>query len=176
MISSQEFKSATCGSIKDTRMAAQESALRFICFYDFYTNTANLSEYDGNMSRALDSCVERLNEASKSELVKYITLFKNSMKFAYSLFGEYAFRKVYSDYRNTRKSSINKSLMLATTVLLAVYSDNYNSRNNLTKKFADLLEKDKKLIDAISWSTSSKRNIIYVFDCLKNKLFDKYLL
>ena len=40
----------------------------------------------------------------------------------------------------------------------------------------DLLEKDKKLIDAISWSTSSKRNIIYVFDCLKNKLFDKYLL
>ena len=176
MISSQEFKSATCGSIKDTRMAAQESALRFICFYDFYTNTANLSEYDGNMSRALDLCVERLNEASKSELLKYITLFKNSMKFAYSLFGEYAFRKVYSDYRNTRKSSINKSLMLATTVLLAVYSDNYNSRNNLTKKFADLLEKDKKLIDAISWSTSSKRNIIYVFDCLKNKLFDKYLL
>ena len=97
MISSQEFKSATCGSIKDTRMAAQESALRFICFYDFYTNTENLSEYDGNMSRALDSCVERLNEASKSELDKYITLFKNSMKFAYSLFGEYAFRKVYPD-------------------------------------------------------------------------------
>lgn len=176
MISSQEFKSATCGSIKDTRMAAQESALRFICFYDFYTNTENLSEYDGNMSRALDSCVERLNEASKTELDKYITLFKNSMKFAYSLFGEYAFRKVYPDYRNTRKSSINKSLMLATTVLLAVYSDRYNLRNNLTKKFADLLEKDKKLIDAISWSTSSKRNIIYVFDCLKNKLFDKFLL
>ena len=176
MISSQEFKHATCGSIKDTRMAAQESALRFICFYHFYTNSANLSGYDGNMSRALDSCVERLNEASKPELNKFITLFRDSMKLAYSLFGEYAFRKVNPDYRNTRKSSINKSLMLATTVLLAVYGNKYISRKNLTDEFADLLERDKNLIDAISWSTSSKRNIIYVFDCLKNKLFDKFLL
>ena len=176
MISSQEFKSATCGSIKDTRMAAQESALRFICFYDFYTSAANLSGYDGNMSRALDSCVERLNEASKQELNKYIALFRDSMKLAYSLFGGYAFRKVYPDYRNTRKSSINKSLMLATTVLLSVCGDRYVSRKKLTDDFADLLERDKELINAISWSTSSKRNIIYVFDCLKNELFDKFLL
>ena len=176
MISSQEFKSATCNSIKDTRMAAQESALRFICFYDFYTSAANLSGYDGNMSRALDSCVERLNGVSKQELNKYIALFRDSMKFAYSLFGGYAFRKVYPDYRNTRKSSINKSLMLATTVLLAVYGDRYMPRKKLTDDFADLLERDKELINAISWSTSSKRNITYVFDCLKNNLFDKFLL
>jgi len=135
-----------------------------------------LSGYDGNMSRALDSCVERLNEVSKQELNKYVTLFRDSMKLAYSLFGGYAFRKVYPDYRNTRKSSINKSLMLAITVLLAVYGNRYILRKNLTDKFADLLEGDKDLINAISWSTSSKRNIFYVFDCLKNKLFDKFLL
>lgn len=176
MISSQEFKSATCGSIKDTRMAAQESALRFICFYDFYTSAANLSGYDGNMSRALDACVERLNEVSKQELNKYIVLFRDSMKLAYSLFGDYAFRKVYPNYKYTRKSSINKSLMLAITVLLAVYGDKYNSQKNLTDEFADLLERDKNLIDAISWGTSSKKNIIYVFDCLKNNIFDKFLL
>lgn len=176
MISSKEFKDATGGSIKDTRMAAQESALRFICFYDFYTNSANLSEYDGNMSRALDSCVERLNGFSKQELNKYVTLFSGSMELAYSLFGEYAFRKVYLDYNNTRKSSINKSLMLAISVLLAVYGNRYISRKNLTDELADLLERDKYLVNAISWSTSSKKNIIYVFDCLKNELFDKYLI
>lgn len=176
MISSSEFITATSGSIKDTRMAAQESALRFICFYDFYISADNLSGYDGNMSRALDSCIERLNEVSKQELNKYITLFRDSMKLAYSLFGEYAFRKVYPNYRNTRKSSINKSLMLATTVLLAVYSDGYVLRKNLTDEFADLLERDKELNNAISWSTSSKKNIIYVFDCLKNNMFDKFLL
>lgn len=176
MISSQEFKYATCNSIKDTRMAAQESALRFICFYDYYSAATKLSEYDGNMSRALDSCVERLNEAPKQELNKYITLFKHSMQLAYSMFGEYAFRKVYIDYRNTRKSSINKSLMLAITVLLAVYGDKYISKKYLTNELASLLENDQYLINAISWSTSSKRNIIYVFDCLKNNLFDKFLL
>ena len=176
MISSQVFKSATCGSIKDTRMAAQESALRFICFYDFYTNAADLSGYDGNMSRALDSCVERLNEFSKQELNKYVTLFNDSMELAYSLFGDYAFRKVYPGYSNTRKSSINKSLMLAISVLLAVYGKRYNSRRNLTDELADLLKRDMYLVTAISWSTSSKRNIIYVFDCLKNELFDRYLI
>jgi hypothetical protein len=157
-------------------MAAQESALRFICFYHFYTNSVNLAGYDGNMSNALDACVERLNETSKQELNMYVSLFENSMKLANSLFGEYAFRKVYSDYRNTRKSSINKSLMLAITVLLAVYSDKYKSLKNLTCELADLLERDKNLIDAISWGTSSKKNIIYVFNCLKTNLFDKFLL
>ena len=176
MISSPEFISATCGSIKDTRMAAQESALRFICFYRFYTSSVSLSGYDGNMSRVLDSCVERLNDASEPELKMYVTLFRDSMQLAYSLFGEYAFRKVNSNYKNTRKSSINKSLMLATTVLLAVYGDRYIFQKKLTDEIADLLERDKMLNDAISWSTSSRKNILYVFDCLKNNLFDKFLL
>lgn len=104
MISSEEFKSATCGSIKDSRMAAQESALRFICFYNLYTNASDLSGYDGNMSRTLDLCVEKLNEAAAQELGKYVALFKNSMRQAYSLFGGYAFRKVGPDYNSTRKS------------------------------------------------------------------------
>ena len=174
MISSQEFKSATCGSIKDTRMAAQESALRFICFYDLYKSSTDLSGYDGNMSHALDSCVERLNKLSTQELDEYVLLFKGSMKLAYSLFGIYAFRKVSPDYRNARKSSINKSLMLATSVLLAVYGNKYNSRKKLTDEFADLLERDKILVNAISWSTSSKKNILYVFYCLK-ELFEEFL-
>lgn len=178
MISSEEFKSATCGSIKDTRMAAQESALRFICFYNLYTSASGLSEYDGNMSRTLDLCVEELNELSIRELDKYVVLFKNSMRQAYSLFGEYAFRKVSSGYNSMRKSSINKSLMAAVSVLLAAHSE-YNeltARRELTDGLAILLEKDRHLSDAISWSTSSRKSILYVFECLKNNLFDKFLL
>ena len=94
MISSQEFQTATCGSIKDTRMAAQESALRFICFYNLYTKDSKLGGYDGNMSRTLDSCVEELNEIPIEKLNKYVDLFKNSMKQANCLFGSYTFRKV----------------------------------------------------------------------------------
>ncbi|WP_296124518.1 DUF262 domain-containing protein [uncultured Bacteroides sp.] len=178
MISSEEFKSATCGSIKDTRMAAQESALRFICFYNLYTSGADLSGYDGNMSCILDSCVEELNEFSIQKLGKYVTLFKNSMSQAYSLFGEYAFRKVGSNYRNTRKSSINKSLMVAVSVLLAAHKEygRLTTSRELTGKLAILLKKDRQLSDAISWSTSSRKSILYVFKCLKENLFDKFLL
>ena len=64
--------------------------------------------------------------------------------------------------------------MLATSVLLAVYGNKYNSRKKLTDEFADLLERDKILVNAISWSTSSKKNILYVFYCLK-ELFEEFL-
>lgn len=178
MASSEEFKTATCGSIKDTRMAAQESALRFICFYNLYTSASDLSGYDGNMSRTLDSCVEQLNEASIQKLDKYVALFKNSMRQAYSLFGRYAFRKVGPGYASVRKSSINKSLLVAVSVLLAAhdeYSGSTASRK-LTGELAILLKEDRQLSDAISWSTSSRKSIFYVFECLKNKLFDKFLL
>ena len=66
--------------------------------------------------------------------------------------------------------------MLAITVLLAVYGNKYISNKDLTDELASLFENDQYLINAISWSTSSKKNIIYVFDCLKNNLFDKFLL
>lgn len=178
MISSSEFKKATCGSIKDTRMAAQESALRFICFYNLYMDSVKLEGYDGNMSHTLDLCVEKMNEASKSELDNYVTLFRDSMNTAYDLFGEYSFRKVKSDYLSARKSSINKSLLLAIVVLLAANDEYRNQKRvtNLTAELANMLEQDKYFNDAISWSTSSKSNIRYVFECLKTKLFDKFLL
>ena len=178
MISSQEFQTATCGSIKDTRMAAQESALRFICFYNLYTKDSKLGGYDGNMSRTLDSCVEELNEIPIEKLNKYVDLFKNSMKQANCLFGSYAFRKVTLNYNRMRKSTINKSLMLAVSVLLAAHREycEVTTERNLTDKLAILLENDRQLSEAISWGTTTKKSILYVFECLKNKLFDKILL
>lgn len=178
MISSQEFQTATCGSIKDTRMAAQESALRFICFYNLYTKDSRLVGYDGNMSRTLDSCVEELNEIPIEKLNKYVDLFKNSMKQANYLFGDYAFRKVTLNYNSMRKSTINKSLMLAVSVLLATHREycELTTGRNPTDELAILLENDRQLSDAISWGTTTKKSILYVFGCLKNKLFDKILL
>lgn len=178
MISSQEFKTATCNSIKDNRMAAQESALRFICFYNLYTNDSGLAGYDGNMSRTLDSCVEELNETPIEKLNKYVDLFKNSMKQAHNLFGDYAFRKVTPNYNSTRKNTINKSLMLAISILLATHREycELTIGRNLTGELAILLENDRQFSDAISWSTTTKKSILYVFECLKNNLFDKFLL
>ena len=68
--------------------------------------------------------------------------------------------------------------MLAVSVLLAAHREycKLTTRKNLTDELAILLQNDRQLNDAISWSTSTKKSILYVFDCLKNNLFDKFLL
>ena len=173
MVNSAEFKAATCGSVKDTRMAAQESALRFIYFYDKYSENNYIGDYDGDMKSALDACVEELNQKNKEELSVYVDAFKKSMNLAYQLFGEYAFRKVSPN--QNRKSSINKSLMLVLSVLLAKYAEehpNATVNRNLTDDLSALIEHDDKLNEAISWSTTNKKNIQYVFETLKQQLID----
>ncbi len=173
MVNSDEFKKATCGSVKDTRMAAQESALRFIYFYDQYSENNYIGNYDGDMKSALDACVEELNQKNKDELSVYVDAFKKSMNLAHQLFGEYAFRKVSPN--QNRKSSINKSLMLVLSVLLAKYAEehpNATVNRNLTDDLSALIEHDDKLNEAISWSTTNKKNIQYVFETLKKQLID----
>lgn len=173
MVNSDEFKEATCGSVNDTRMAAQESALRFIYFYDQYSENNCIGDYDGDMKSALDACVEELNQKNKEELSVYVDAFKKSMNLAHQLFGEYAFRKVSPN--QNRKSSINKSLMLVLSVLLAKYAEehpNATVHRNLTDDLSALIEHDDKLNEAISWSTTNKKNIQYVFETLKQQLID----
>lgn len=176
MVNSNEFKQATCGSVKDTRMAAQESALRFIYFYDQYSEDNYIGNYDGDMKSTLDACIEELNEKTEQELNKYVEAYRNSMSLAYRLFGDYAFRKVYPNYEKDRKPSINKSLMLAISVLLAKYAEKIEDAikyQNFTNELAELIANDNVFNDAISWSTTNKKNIKYVFTTLKHNLIDR---
>lgn len=178
MIVSPEFVKATNGSVKDTRMVAQECALRFIYFYDQYSENNFIGKYDGNMRDSLNGYIEVLNSLSQDELNMYIEPFKKSMQMAYDLFGEYAFRKI--DLVNNKKLSVNKSLMLVISVLLAHHYDKYlmkvRQKVNLVNNIAKLLETDIQLVKAITSSTADKANILYTMSCLKNNLFDKYLL
>ena len=74
---------------------------------------------------------------------------------------------------------MNKLLMTATCVLLAKHRDLYKEgieqNKDLTPELASLIDEDSSFFNALSWSTSSKSNIEYVFKTLKEKLFDKYL-
>lgn len=175
MIESDEFKKATNNSLKDTRMAAQESALRFMYFYDQYSEANPLGDYTGEMSECLDSYVEILNSRSEQDLMKYLEIFKKSMELAFDLFGSNSFRKVV--LKGNKKFAINKSLMLAMSVLLAHYYDVYKTgRKNLTDEFADLLRTDVDLSKVITNSTTHKKSVSYALETLKKDLFDKYLL
>ena len=178
MVATEEFKKATNKSLKDTRMAAQESALRFIYFYDQYTPDNPIGEYNGEIGDSLDRYVEVLNRLSENELKKYVDIFRRSMQMAYDLFGDNTFRKI--DVNGKKKNSINKPLMLAFSVLLAHHYDKYKKKVSsgvkLKKEFGDLLLSDLNLTKMITTSTTHKASIKYTFEALKNNLLDKYLL
>lgn len=172
MANLQSFKDATQEDVKDTRMVAQEAALKFIYFYNEYDEKNPVGKYNGFMSRVLDNCVEKLNKEDPDTLKKYILLYDKSMLIAFELFGKSAFRKIRAD---KKKRPINKLLMLAISVLLAKHSDRYTKRMNLVPAMEDLLQ-DEKMDKCISLHTSNKANMEYVFKCIKENLFDRYLL
>ena len=176
MVENDSFKKATDNSVKDNRMEAQEAAMRFLYFYKYYTPEDPIKTYNGNMDDTLDSYVEILN--GTNELQNYVQIYKDSLDDAYALFGEQTFRKKLP--YQSRRSPINKSLMLVITVLLA-YSRrerlyDIDSKKNMTDDLAEMINKDADLFSALTWSTNSKTNLEYVFKTLKEDLFDKHLL
>lgn len=176
MVENDFFKKATGNSVKGNRMETQEAAMRFLYFYNHYIPEDPVKSYNGNMDDTLDSYVETLNETR--ELQKYIQIYKNSLEDAYTLFGENTFRKKLP--YQSRRSPINKSLMLVITVLLAYFRNEcpykIDFKNNLTDELAEMINNDVDLLYALTWSTNSKTNLEYVFNTLKKDLFDKHLL
>lgn len=128
------------------------------------------------MDDTLDGAVETFN--GYAGLSDILSVYEQAMENAYSLFGDNAFRKVYKG--QTRRSPINKLLMLSVSVLLAKYAQQYRTKIDsgvmLTDALKILMQTDEKLFNALTWSTNSKWNIDYTFTTLKSELFDKNLL
>lgn len=174
MTDCQEFREATSESIKDTRMEAQEVALRFLYFYDKYQPTDPVGDYDGNIDFQLNRFVEKLNGEDKK--VKEIEAFKSAMKSAFYLFGRNAFRK--ASVAGSPRKPINKLLLVSFAVLLAQfkYEDvtaTYPSASIIQDQFTDLLNSNETLQRAISWSTNSRWNIEQAFIILRDELLTK---
>lgn len=173
-----EFVKATGDSVRDIRMAAQESVLRFMYFYDRYSSEDFIGEYDGNLKGKLDDYVEQLNSKDVSELNAYKEPFKQGLKLAYELLGEYAFRKV--GVALEKKYPVNKSLFVATTVILAhhytAYRASVTSETSLKDKYIQLMTQNEELQKAVTSSTTGKNNIRLTFQCLKEELFDRNLM
>lgn len=178
MVSLDEFKTATGGSLKPTRMADQEMALRFLLFYDAYKKDDTLvSSYDGYMEYSLDATIENYKNITEEQSEKIISRFSCAMKNAEWLFGsKYAFRKVKSDdlKDNAPKQLLNKALFEVWSVLLADISadelrSNY-SEGYLITKFSSLLESDNILMDYLSYGTNGKANMVYIFRTIESWL------
>lgn len=163
----EEFKTATCDSVKTKRMEDRDFANRFVAFY--------LLGYEDNYGDVLDKFLndgmERLARIKDNKRLEIEIAFKKSMKLSFDLFGDDAFRKRY-DINDTRRRPISKAVYDTISVNLAWLSD--EQQNVLkTKKNEFRLEliklfNDETFYRSITTATGQKSNVKARFDKIKN--------
>jgi len=164
MASLPSFKEATGWSVKDVRMESQELALRFILFYGKYQTDKSLGNYSGNIDSELNTITEELSKNKIPDYNNYVSLFDNSMKNAFHLFGEYSFRKSLTEHLEpgARRQLINKALFVSWSVLLSQFDfqkiSTMNSQESLARPLAERITNDKEFFQRLTWGTNAKSN------------------
>lgn len=174
MAKSEEFLKTTTNSISDVRMDAQEYALRFIWFRMLHIMpNMSIEDYSGNMDYELDNSVETLNCMDDFDFEEYAKAYDRAMINARYLFGSHAFRKVYVDTTlNSYRSTINKTLFLSWSVLLAdldidELKEKYRPGSWISV-LGNRISNDLHYYRMLSYGTNGWKNIIVAFDIAKN--------
>lgn len=180
MAHSEAFQEATLGGVKDTRMAAQELALRFAGFWMVYLmpNPEMRRKYNGDMIEFLDSTVEILNNMPREDLLQIKKDFIRSMENARFLFGEYAFRKVLPEHLvpGARRQYINKVLFLTWSLVLAeldpkaVKADSHLKEGALVEPVAKELGERQEYFSRVTQGTNAVKNIELAYETAKRIL------
>lgn len=166
---SEEFKQATGGSVRTTRMQAQELCLRFIGFHENLINKKDNWSYKGNMTEYLDTSVELLNKNDNLDFEKIKKAFNNAMKNAYHLFGEYTFRKCLPNdlKEGARRQLINKSLFTTWSVLLSQFENKKIIGMAKPNSFAEILAKrlneNENFLTSVSYKTNDRQYLNLAF-------------
>ena len=155
MVGQESFAAATRGSIRRTRMADKDIAMRFVGFYLLDRGIINI-EYKGIMDEFLDQVTEFLNKNLKQAVYnEIVTAFDTAMINAYTLFGNTAFRK---------SSFINKALFLSWSRQLSkVDNEKLCSIPSLESRAKGILDRrirtDTAYSNSISRGTNDVENI-----------------
>lgn len=154
-----EFIVATTGSIKDDRMLAQETVLRFLAFYNGTWREYVKQNY--GLDQFLNSAMRNINEMSKQKLDHLSDVFRNTMQVASELLGDNAFRKP-KNVDGTR-NRFNKALFETWSVNLAkcTQAQQQNLIKNKKKISTDFgaLMRNPEFISSISSSTGAPARV-----------------
>lgn len=160
------FLAATEGTVKDTRMDAQECVARFCAFYlRSYTDYGD-SDLDTFILRAM----KKISSMSDDERIQLAMVFENAMRNAIVLFGRYAFRKFFGV--DTRRGPISKALFEATAVNLALLSDKaikrlIDRKEKVVAAMAELMASDSDFLAAITSTTGTRRRVSKRFNAIE---------
>lgn len=158
LVESEEFKRATCGSISDKRMMAQELVLRYIGFYCLFHDSFVDISYMTKMDEFVDAVAIELNQCRKIPYSRIRKMFLDSMDKAHRMFGNLAFRKIDMNEDGTvcyYRNPVNKSLFITFSILLSGYDmKKIDKRGAVVKEFAEYLNRDEMFYNAISHNTN----------------------
>ena len=148
---SNEFITVTNISKKrQQRMDDHEFVLGFIAFY-----LTSYKKYPIKKGRDyfLNEAMIEINNMNIEKLDIIENKFKFSMTLAYSIFGQYAFRKIIKN--TTKRKPLNKSLFEAWSVILSKLTNQEaqllkQRKNIVVDKFVKYIEKDKEFLQSIS--------------------------
>ena len=162
---SEEFKRATNNSIRDKRMTDREMVLRFLAF-----SITPYTEYRTNLVVFLNEHTDKLNKMSQEELEHWKNRFLRAMKAAHYIFGQWAFRKIYS--RKGQYSHVSKPLFEAWAVNIDKLTD--NEIEVLVKKGEQVIDEFIKIMkkryfdNAISVATGTPSRVKTRFEYIEN--------
>jgi hypothetical protein len=149
------FIKAMGGKVPTVRMQDKDYVTRFVGFY------LDEENYQPDLDTFLNSGMSKLKKMDEAQLERIASDFNKAMKFAQSIFGDNAFRKVHPA---GRRMPINKALFECTSVILAKmkYSDLLKletKRGLVTKEMGQLVTSNKAFIDAISSGTGDIKSV-----------------
>ena len=170
---SNEFMTATGGSINSKRMADRECVLRFLAFHIDPWEDYSANDLDG----FLGASMEKINKTNSEDRDAFTEDFNKAMVAALKIFGDDAFRKPRGE--NGRRRPVNRALFESWSVQLARCSPRQinalvESGEEIRHRFACLVEEDGDFDKAISYSTGSPQRVRKRFQAIK-QLVEEYV-
>ncbi|MFA6740762.1 MAG: DUF262 domain-containing protein [Arcobacteraceae bacterium] len=147
------------------RMEDHAIILRYLSF-----KITNYLRYDNNdMNEFLSNAMNKINKLHDLEINQLRNDFKNSMKKAYIIFGNFAFRKPSKN--KTRPNPISKTLFETISNTLEKYSvDEIQIHSKDLKEKINILFTDKEFTFKTSIATNNPPNVRYRFEKI-NEVF-----
>lgn len=167
---SDEFLTATDGTVNPKRMADRECVLRFLAFH-----SSGESQYEGRLDDFLMRAMRFLNSVPE----KHTSLgddFRRAMLLASDIFGREAFRKPNRPGYSARwRSPVNKPLFESLSVVLAEVPDEHieelrRRKEEIVKDLAQLMKADAEFFESISVGTQTTRQVTIRFERMRKML------
>jgi hypothetical protein len=155
-----EFVKATDNRIGTNRMEDRDFATRFVSFY-----LINYRNYEPNLDTFLNSGMAKIRELDEIEISTLKKNFENSMRLAFDVFGNDAFRKRFN--ASDARKPINKALFEVLSVLFAQLNEQQRvrlmCRKTVFKEKFILLHNNLNFLRAITQGTAMKESVFKRF-------------